>query len=818
MRRDEQLGQGVPANPSREVREAVAATAGNGMPSLISARRHGLCRCHPHRLVGAEPPFQDAAIACRDEELIRRTRHGEIRCAACRHRHGNLAGRQPLVQLLAKERNARLLTLEGNRSVELPSEWVACRRSGGKGRTTQRELQAHLLARPDAILWQAEALRECAAAGCEKEARVTPRGTKHLADALHAAQRKRQGVAAKRALRLHVHEDALVPAGKGDKRAGAAGGNQRRLLLRGPVHVRSLQQLLHRHLHGRRHIRLTKAIGKRREDGNQALGLLHDFNVLLALCTHETAIATTSVAPLVARAQAGPRRHPRLHVGWPAHHTALLLQEHALAIDLLNDAADAHVHPHADAGHDGATHQLPGPECGHRILRLLGERRGLGTLGSFHLLLQARLPWLQLLWWCHDVHAILEGLGQPPLLGPPRLPGRLDLLLIWLVWASEVVHANGPSNVDAVANPGEDVDHRHPAGAWRDNAVVEGHAQHSDHRRPRHELLDLEVVCAAEAVRDNITLQDCAVGGAEDEAARPCRPDGTQLTKGVAHGVKAGTGEPMGHEEEHANPGVDVMAPPLLLQATVELEMFRCGIARGSRATLACMEVVHLVGLVPPGDLALLRSALGLLEGTFTVRTLLHIDILLRCGCDKGDAEHVGSPGPLKGVTGLACLVQLLRCRDGETDVAGEHVGSACLCACRGVHGHPVVEDQEHQCRACVAPVEAHEPARWRGTVDAQPAGHDELEVQHKENHANHMVQILFRARKGGHVTNVLAVHGCLLHGERVPCGVPSETELVVKHVVCPVVREGRCTHSTSCCCRSSSRLCIRRRSAEDAG
>mmetsp|Transcript_17594 Transcript_17594/g.56339 ORF Transcript_17594/g.56339 Transcript_17594/m.56339 type:complete len:569 (-) Transcript_17594:86-1792(-) len=564
-----------------------------------------------------------------------------------------------------------------------------------------------------------------------------------------------------------------------------------------------------------RHGGLSEPLRERRQDGHKALRLLHHRHLLLAFRTHETTVAAAGVAPLVARAQAGPGRHPRLHVGRPAHHTALLLQEHALAVHLLDDTTNADVDPHADVGEDGAAEELPRPERGHDVLGLLGRhRRGLGALGGLHLLLQARLPRLQLLRGRHQVDAVLEGLGQPPLLRPPRLPNRLRQLFVRLGWAGQVVEADGPSHVDCVTDPGQGVDDRHPARAGTDHAVVEGHAHHSDHWRPGHDLLHREVVGAIQVVGDDVAAEDGAVGGAEDKGAGPSGPHCAQLTKGVALGVETGGREPVGHEEEHANPGVDVVAPPLLLKSAVKLKVLGRGAARGRRAALACMEITHLIALVPPGHLALLHRTLGLFGG-IAVGTFLNV--LLGCWSNKWDAEHIGRPSPFKGVSGLPRLVKLFRRGDGQTHMAGEHVGSARLCACRGVHGQPVVQHEEHERRARIRPVEAEEPTGRRGAVHTKPARHDELEVEHEEDHAHNMVKVLLRACERGHVADVLTVHGRLLDGKRVPGGVPSEAQLIVEHVVCPIVREGRGTRSTCSSCCSRGRFRIGRRGAQDA-
>mmetsp|Transcript_90002 Transcript_90002/g.249989 ORF Transcript_90002/g.249989 Transcript_90002/m.249989 type:complete len:289 (+) Transcript_90002:1740-2606(+) len=280
----------------------------------------------------------------------------------------------------------------------------------------------------------------------------------------------------------------------------------------------------------------------------------------------------------------------------------------------------------------------------------------------------------------------------------------------------------------------------------------------------------------------------------------------------MAHGVKAGGREPVGHEEEHADPGIGVVAPPLVLQAAVELEVLGRGAARGRRAPCARMELGHLVVLVPPGDVALLGGCrtLGLLGvGSVTLpRPLLRVGLLGR-RCDEGDAEHVGGPGPLERIAGLPCLVKLLRRGDGQANMTSKHVCTACLGTCGGVHGEPVEGDQKHQRRADVGPVEAHEPTWRRRPMHTEPARHDELKVQHEENDTHDMVEVLLGDCERRHIADVLAVHRCLLHGKGIPRGVPPEAQLVVEHVVRPVVLEGTDSNRTGSHCRSCGGLGI---------
>ena len=130
----------------------------------------------------------------------------------------------------------------------------------------------------------------------------------------------------------------------------------------------------------------------------------------------------------------------------------------------------------------------------------------------------------------------------------------------------------------------------------------------------------------------------------------------------------------------------------------------------------------------------------------------------LGAGTTKGTPEDVGDALLLEHVPRAPRLVQLLGRGDGQPHGAREQVHRARRGPRRSVQREPDEHREEHQGAADVHPVEAHDVARRRGPVHAQPARHDELEVQHEEDHADHVVGVHLRHRERREVADVLPV------------------------------------------------------------
>mmetsp|Transcript_112280 Transcript_112280/g.356753 ORF Transcript_112280/g.356753 Transcript_112280/m.356753 type:complete len:245 (+) Transcript_112280:1706-2440(+) len=233
----------------------------------------------------------------------------------------------------------------------------------------------------------------------------------------------------------------------------------------------------------------------------------------------------------------------------------------------------------------------------------------------------------------------------------------------------EVVHADGPSELDAVTDPGDGVDEALPERRGVQDAVLDGHAENGKHGHEGHNLLDGEAHHRALAgLAGDVEAEDAPVGGHEDSSDRPRRPQKAELCEDVAHREEADGGEPIGEPDEDTDARVDVVAPPLLAEATVELEVLGHRGGRGRRAALVLAQRLHLV-VVPLGHPAIA-------DGYSLAALLVHLALLARAH-GEGDAEDVMDALFLEGVARDAGHVKHLGCRDGQTHGVGAHLRSA---------------------------------------------------------------------------------------------------------------------------------------------
>mmetsp|Transcript_71533 Transcript_71533/g.222032 ORF Transcript_71533/g.222032 Transcript_71533/m.222032 type:complete len:243 (+) Transcript_71533:2436-3164(+) len=126
----------------------------------------------------------------------------------------------------------------------------------------------------------------------------------------------------------------------------------------------------------------------------------------------------------------------------------------------------------------------------------------------------------------------------------------------------------------------------------------------------------------------------------------------------------------------------------------------------------------------------------------------------------------------------------------GQTHEARQHVREGRVRAERGVHGKPHGEAEPQVGARKVHHEETHEPAgRWR-RVETQAAGAEERREDRGSHGGDAVVDVHARAGEAGEVCDVLAIHVCLSNGQVAPCRVAGEVELLVHHVVAPVVTE----------------------------
>mmetsp|Transcript_163829 Transcript_163829/g.525450 ORF Transcript_163829/g.525450 Transcript_163829/m.525450 type:complete len:606 (-) Transcript_163829:453-2270(-) len=596
------------------------------------------------------------AIGGGDEDLLREARQRELGrvCGRLSARHVHLACRKPGGGLREKVQEGDAVVAVVDHGGPELARGVPANDGRGEARGQGRR-HSGADAGPGPVGRQTCAFGNGAARQGQHEACVVPSGTKDLTlQALEDEFRNTCMGNTDEAEECAAARDAVQ-----SQDLVAARSQQRRREARGPADLSALQL--------------------RRDGLDVALVLgierLHERcqggDELLRRGRHvaggETTVATAGVASLLPGALAGPGCHPGLHVRRPALNAALLFQQVALAVHLLEAAAAHDEDPHAAGRDEGATEELPRE---HRRLDLpgplLGHLVALLTLGGLHLLQQASLAGLQPLGGGDEVHGVPEGRGQRPLRGRPGLARHLRPLLLEL-GRCEIEHAQRPEEVDDVAEPAQGVDAAHPEGVGVQNAVVDGHARDSQKGDEGHDLLHRWHPASLLRCHD-VQLEDVVLCGREHGDNRPCGPEAAQLTEDVAHRVETDGREPVGEEEKDADAGVDVVAPPLLLQAAVQLEVLGVRSRRGRGAALVLAELGDLV-VVPPGHppFAGLHplAALGILNG------------VLGRGRDEGDAEDVEDALLLELVAGHPRLVQHLRRRDGQTHIAGEHVGGA---------------------------------------------------------------------------------------------------------------------------------------------
>mmetsp|Transcript_96649 Transcript_96649/g.242443 ORF Transcript_96649/g.242443 Transcript_96649/m.242443 type:complete len:347 (-) Transcript_96649:773-1813(-) len=316
-----------------------------------------------------------------------------------------------------------------------------------------------------------------------------------------------------------------------------------------------------------------KCLHKRSQRCNQAV--CRHCNLVLANAS-QSPVATSSMAHLIPTALSRPRCHPWLHMRWPALHAALLLQKKALTVHLLKATPNHDKDPHADCCDACSTEELPREHRRRCLARFLHRScQALPALSCLHLLLEACLTRPQVLGSGDHVESILEGRRQGPFHRPPRLPRHLCHLLVLNLRCCKVIQAKGPSKLDQVANPRQEIDEGLPANGRLQNAVIDGHAQHCNHWHKGHDPLHRQSAGIRARLVDNVELQNTEMRGHKACCDGPGRPQAAQLTEDVAHRVETGGGEPMRHEVKNPDAPVDIVAPPLLLQAPIKLEVLR---------------------------------------------------------------------------------------------------------------------------------------------------------------------------------------------------------------------------------------------------
>mmetsp|Transcript_28761 Transcript_28761/g.62730 ORF Transcript_28761/g.62730 Transcript_28761/m.62730 type:complete len:276 (+) Transcript_28761:1008-1835(+) len=261
-------------------------------------------------------------------------------------------------------------------------------------------------------------------------------------------------------------------------------------------------------------------------------------------------------------------------MGGPTHHAALLFQEVALSIRLLGNAAYCHQKPDGQHDEECAPENLPWEKLRLGRPRLLYRNGGSRTARHLHLLRKAGLTWLEFLRRPDEVESVAERGWKKPLLWPPGKPRKV-LRLRLLSGLREIVKPDCPRKLDTIADPGENVDDGLHATAGLDDAILKGHAQAADHRDERCDLFNWSVIGSALRLTADVHLQDAVVGSSEHDACRPGHPDSSQLTEGMALSVETTGLQPVGEEVEERDARVDVVGPPLLLEATVKVEVLR---------------------------------------------------------------------------------------------------------------------------------------------------------------------------------------------------------------------------------------------------
>mmetsp|Transcript_22445 Transcript_22445/g.64501 ORF Transcript_22445/g.64501 Transcript_22445/m.64501 type:complete len:425 (-) Transcript_22445:309-1583(-) len=424
------------------------------------------------------------------------------------------------------------------------------------------------------------------------------------------------------------------------------------------------------------------------------------------------------MAPLAAGTLSGPRCHPRLEVGRPSLNTVLLLQQLTLSVHLLEDTPRDDQHPHADCRDEGSAEELPCEHGRQRLLRLHGLCLVAGfPLRRLHLLLDATHAGVQLLWSGDHVDSVFEGGRQGPVRGPPRLAGLLLALLQPRLRHGEVVQPQGPSKLDDVPNPCQTVHHRLPHWGGREHTVVNRHADNTQKRHERHHLLDRDT-CGPTLARhvDDVQLKNTRMRGDEGCSNRICRPNAAQLREDVAHGVQAGSREPMGHKVKDANARIHVVGPPFLLQPAVQLEVLRIGGRAWGSTSLVLAELADLV-LVP------LRHP-AVAQGQPFPRIRVHL-ALERRRDGEGDAEHIRDALFLVAVPRAPGLVQHLWRWNGQTHMPRQHESAARGSTGRRVHRHPREGHKEAESATYVRPIQAEQPAGRRRAMHTETTGHD---------------------------------------------------------------------------------------------
>mmetsp|Transcript_163828 Transcript_163828/g.525442 ORF Transcript_163828/g.525442 Transcript_163828/m.525442 type:complete len:374 (-) Transcript_163828:1194-2315(-) len=370
------------------------------------------------------------AIGGGDEDLLREARQRELGrvCGRLSARHVHLACRKPGGGLREKVQEGDAVVAVVDHGGPELARGVPANDGRGEARGQGRR-HSGADAGPGPVGRQTCAFGNGAARQGQHEACVVPSGTKDLTlQALEDEFRNTCMGNTDEAEECAAARDAVQ-----SQDLVAARSQQRRREARGPADLSALQL--------------------RRDGLDVALVLgierLHERcqggDELLRRGRHvaggETTVATAGVASLLPGALAGPGCHPGLHVRRPALNAALLFQQVALAVHLLEAAAAHDEDPHAAGRDEGATEELPRE---HRRLDLpgplLGHLVALLTLGGLHLLQQASLAGLQPLGGGDEVHGVLEGRGQRPLRGRPGLARHLRLFIDEL-GRCEVEHA-----------------------------------------------------------------------------------------------------------------------------------------------------------------------------------------------------------------------------------------------------------------------------------------------------------------------------------------------------------------------------------------
>mmetsp|Transcript_49417 Transcript_49417/g.145962 ORF Transcript_49417/g.145962 Transcript_49417/m.145962 type:complete len:485 (-) Transcript_49417:552-2006(-) len=469
--REEKLGGH--ARRRGEVGEAAAAHVAQAVPGRGSGHRR-----HPRRgdhlgLLAAEGPLHHAAVAHGDVQLLPGRRHGEVRTPHGVARHADLAGGEPgfRVVLALHEHDAWLADEAHGGAEELAD---ARGRGHLQGAAAVGQARARgLRALPEAALRQARALGEGAALRREEEAVLVEGRAEHLTEVLDAVELEGQGLLAERRA-LGVDHRAEVRPVEGHHVSGAVSGQDH------GAHLLRPRDGVGARVHGgdgvrqgrRRRVHDLEEVGHAAEGAGDALGDPHDAAVLLGLLLSETAVAAAGVAPGLARGPvsgAGPGGHPRLDVRGPAHHAALLLQELALAVHVLEDAAADDEGPHGDGGDDGAAEDLPGEHRELRVAGLLGAAAA-RLLAGAHLLLEAGLAGLQVRGRGHDVDHVAEG-GRHVAGGAARHVALLTLA----GGDGQGEEADLEEDVDDVLDPAQEVDDAQPDRVRVEDAVVDRH-------------------------------------------------------------------------------------------------------------------------------------------------------------------------------------------------------------------------------------------------------------------------------------------------------------------------------------------------------